>query len=94
MEDWADASDSDPRITAAAVATAMPLSFTIFSLDAPESGDGGLLAMENVIRVDWVSPDFFDTVGIPLVEGSTFDPRLAGGPSRSRQRKSGQAALG
>ena len=100
VEDWADASDSDPRITAAAVATAMPLSFTIFSLDAPESGDGGLLAMENVIRVDWVSPDFFDTVGIPLVEGSTFDPRLAGGrpavvsASLARQLWGESAAVG
>ena len=100
VEDWADASRDDPRIAAAAVATAMPLSFTVFSMDAPESGDGGLLAMENVIRVDWVSPGFFDTVGIPLVEGSTFDLRLAGGrpavigASLARQLWGESAAVG
>ena len=100
LEDWADASRDDPRIAAAAVATAMPLSFTVFSMDGPESGDGGVLAMENVIRVDWVSPGFFGTVGIPLVEGSTFDARLAGGrpavisASLARQLWGESAAVG
>lgn len=100
VEAWADASADDPRVAAAAVATAMPLSFTVFSPDGPESDDGGLLAMENVIRVDWVSPDFFAAVGIPLVEGSTFDPRLAGGrpavigASLARQLWGESAAVG
>ena len=100
VEDWADASRDDPRIAAVAVATAMPLSFTVFSMDGPESGDGGPMAMENVIQVDWVSPGYFDTVGIPLVEGSTFDLRLAGGrpavigASLARQLWGESAAVG
>ena len=100
LEDWADASRHDPRIAAAAVATAMPLSFTVLSMDGPESGDGGVLATENVVRVDWVSPRFFDAVGIPLVEGSTFDARLAGGrpavigASLARQLWGESAAVG
>ncbi|HEY7501762.1 MAG TPA: ABC transporter permease [Vicinamibacterales bacterium] len=73
-----------PGVVAAAFSNHEPLAFTTYWTVALREVDGPPRRVD--VRVEWITPDYFKTMGIPLLRGRALD-------SRDRQMSTGSAVV-